>query len=239
MYAIVRNGKGSYYTSAVFGYYCNITATDDYEIYLEKIHNQFYLVFDENKEYIIKKYIFPKESKYLDPQIILLNDNQDGWIIDEDGHGCLGILSNIDFIQNDFKIQKEFIIECKNIDANFKYEEYIEIKNDDDINDFYLVTGYLHDARIAKHERINDTIYVLFDGVWGCKIEMWFEGETDFSIESRNPEENDPYWFGCTMIIENGSIYLVDEEEMSVGEITNDYCWFRGQQLKYHIIPNE
>lgn len=73
MYAIVRNGKGHFYTSAVFGYFCEFTATDDYERYLERIHNQFYLVLDEKKERLVKKYVFPKEIKCLDPQILILD----------------------------------------------------------------------------------------------------------------------------------------------------------------------
>ena len=35
MHAIIRQGEGKYYVSAVFGYYKDITATDDYEKYLQ------------------------------------------------------------------------------------------------------------------------------------------------------------------------------------------------------------
>lgn len=76
MYAIVRNGNGTFYTSAVFGYFCKITATDDYQKYLERTHNQFYLVLNEKKDRLIKKFVFPWGNKYLDPQVLIINTEQ-------------------------------------------------------------------------------------------------------------------------------------------------------------------
>lgn len=49
MHAIVRCGQGQHYISTVFGYYCKITATDDHERYLERIHNQYFLVLNKEK----------------------------------------------------------------------------------------------------------------------------------------------------------------------------------------------
>lgn len=58
-------------------------------------------------------------------------------------------------------------------------------------------------------------LYVLFDGTWGCKIELWFEGNVSYSTESRNPEEYDPYRSGSTLIMSNGYFILVDDENMT------------------------
>ncbi len=46
MHAIIRQGEGKYYVSAVFGYYKDITATDDHEKYLQNIYNAYYVVWD-------------------------------------------------------------------------------------------------------------------------------------------------------------------------------------------------
>ena len=239
MYAIVRNGKGHFYTSAVFGYFCEVTATDDYERYLERIHNQFYFVLDEKKERLVKKYVFPKEIKCLDPQILILDTDQTEWTLTSDGQGCISILNGIDLLSDDFILSEEQLSRCKIIDLQYTYHEIQEISSDNDIKNFDRVSGNLHDAYIKKCEKNNDEIYVLFDGVWGCQIELWFSGNVDFCIESRNPEINDPYWFGSTLIYENGYFYLVDEEDMKVSDITDAYCHFRGQHLRCRVIPNE
>ena len=38
--------------------------------------------------------------------------------------------------------------------------------------------------------------------------------------------------------IQDGYIYLVDEEELSVEQISEGYCWFKARHMKYHIIPD-
>lgn len=239
MYAIVRNGKGLFYTSAVFGYFCEVTATDDYKRYLESIHNQFYLVLDEKKEHLIKKFVFPKENKYLDPQILILDADQTEWTLTSDGHGCMSFLNGVNFLEDSFLLSSEQISRCSEIDSQHTYHEFQDVSSANDINNFDCVSGNLHDAHIQKCEKNNDEIYVLFDGVWGCQIEMWFSGDVDYCVESRNPEIDDPTWYGSTLIYEDGYFYLIDDEDMKVADITNAYCWFKGQHLKYRVIPNE
>lgn len=73
-----------------------------------------------------------------------------------------------------------------------------------------------HDARIAKEELQDDgTLYLRFDGIWGCEIEVWFWGDLDYDISSRDPETCDPYWFGLTVILQDGFVYFVDDDDMS------------------------
>ena len=60
-----------------------------------------------------------------------------------------------------------------------------------------------------------------------------------YNTESRNPEEYDPYWFGSTFALHNGYIYMVDEDDMNIDEITDAYCWFRSKHMSYRIIPDE
>lgn len=44
MYAIIKQENGKSYTSTVFGYYRPVQSQDNYERYLESVHNQFYIV---------------------------------------------------------------------------------------------------------------------------------------------------------------------------------------------------
>lgn len=82
------------------------------------------------------------------------------------------------------------------------------------------------------------SLHLIFDGIWGCNIEMWFWGDLEYDTESRNPEFEDPYWFDSTLIMQDGFIYLVDGEDMTVDEITSEYCYFKAIHMKYKIIPN-
>lgn len=41
MHALIRQGDGKYNVSAVSGYYRDITATDDYQRYLEEIRKPY------------------------------------------------------------------------------------------------------------------------------------------------------------------------------------------------------
>ncbi len=47
-----------------------------------------------------------------------------------------------------------------------------------------------------------------------------------------------PYWYGSTIILKDGFVYFVDEEEMSVDQITEGYCYFKARHMKYRIIPD-
>lgn len=239
MYAIVRKKNGKYYTSTVFGYFCKITATDDYQQYLESIHNQFYLVLNEQKDRLIKKYVFPWESRYLDPQILIVDTKQTDWNVDEKEHGCVKFLVGTDFFEDEIKLDSAVLAKCVEIDSQQSYNEIVEVHNTADIDNLCCVSGYFHDAHIEKCERDGDKVYVLFDGVWGCKIELWFEGDADFCIDSRDPEYDDPTWYDSTLLLHDGYFYLVDDGDMKVEEINNKYCWFKGQKLKYHVIPGK
>lgn len=161
--------------------------------------------------------------------------------IDENGEGCVDFLSKelIDSIL-DSKYQPEDILErCHSMDRDYVYEEIREIRNKKDINDLDLAAGGFHDARIAKEElRRDGTLYLRFDGTWGCEIEMWLWGDLEYNTSSRDPEYFDPYWCDSTILQKDGFIYLVDEGDMTVDKINEQYCYFKARYMKYRIIPD-
>ena len=73
MHALVRKGDGKYYVSAVFGYYNNIKSNNDYERYLESIHSPYYIIWDEKKEHLIKWFAMTPNTKYLIPQLLIID----------------------------------------------------------------------------------------------------------------------------------------------------------------------
>lgn len=58
------------------------------------------------------------------------------------------------------------------------------------------------------------------------------------NTESRDPELYDPYWYGSTMIRQDGYIYFVDDDDMKVEDIKEGYCWFGAKKVRYHVIPD-
>ena len=93
MHALVNQGNGKYYVSYVFGYYTDITATDEYERYVQSIHSPYFIVWDENKQKLIKWLRMVPNTNYLIQQIIIVDRNRDNWIIDDEGEGCVNFLS--------------------------------------------------------------------------------------------------------------------------------------------------
>ena len=242
MYAIIRQGDGAFYVSAVYGYYTDVTATDDYQRYLESIHKPYYIVWDSEKKRLIRWLAMEPNTHYIIPKILIIDSDHSDWNTNDEGEGCIDFLNRelLDsFLDNNIQ-QKEILEKCRIIDGNYTYQDIKEIKNKKDIEDLYQVASGFHDARIAKEEMLKDgSLHLIFDGIWGCNIEMWFWGDLEYDTESRNPEFEDPYWFDSTLIMQDGFIYLVDGEDMTVDEITSEYCYFKAIHMKYKIIPNQ
>lgn len=241
MHAIIRQGDGKYYISAVFGYYRDVTATDSYEKYLEEIHKPYYIVWDAEKKRLIRWLSMVPNTKYFITQILIVDADCSNWNVDEYGVGCVDFLSR-ELLDSflDEETQPESILEkCQAIDKGYVYDETPEIKTQQDIENLERVSGGFHDAQIIKEEFQEDgTLYLRFDGTWGCEIEVWFWGDIQYDTSSRDPEKYDPYWFGSTVILQDGFVYLVDDENMTVEQITSEYCYFKARHMKYRVIPD-
>ncbi len=241
MHAIIRQGGGKYYISAVFGYYEDVTAADDYERYLERIHKPYWIVWDFEKKRMIKCLNMVPNTKYIIPQVLIVDCDQSNWVINEKGEGCVDFLSKE--VLNSFlddEVQPEEILEkCRAVDEGYIYNEIREIKTQKDIEDLEWVSRCFHDAWIAETEmKADGTLYVRFDGVWGCEIEVWFWGDVGYDISSRDTDEFDPYWSCSTVILQDGFVYFVDDEDMTVDQITSEYCWFKTRHMAYRVIPD-
>ena len=241
MHAIIRLGEGKYYVSAVFGYFKDITATDSYEKYLQEIHNPYWVVWDADKKCLIKWLAMVPDTKYIIPQIIIVDADQHNWRIDENGVGCVDFLDKelLASILGKNEQPKEILEKCRAMDADYVYQDIREIKTEADIVNLSRASGGFHDAFIAKEELMeDDTLYLLFDGTWGCKIEVWFWGDLKYDTSSRHSDEYDHFWFGSTVILQDGFVYLIDDDGMTVNNIGPGYCYFKARHMKYRIIPD-
>ena len=241
MHAIIRQGEGKYYISAVFGYYRDITATDDYERYLEEIHKPYCIVWNPEKTRLIRWLVMVPNTIYIIPQILFVDTDQSNWIMDENGVGCVDFLSRelLDSFLDSDQQPADIIEKCLEMDTGYIYNEITEIRTEADVENLECATGGFHDARIKKEELLDDgTLYLRFDGIWGCEIEVWFWGDLEYDTSSRNSELYDPYWRGSTLILYDGFVYFVDDIEMTVDQISGDYCYFKARHMKYRIIPD-
>jgi len=241
MHAIVCQGNGKYYVSAVFGYFKNITATDEYEKYLQSIHNPYWIVWDEEKKRLIRWLEMVPNTRYIIPQILIVDSECDNWNMNDDGEGCVDFLSRalLDSFLDNEQQPEDILKKCRQMDDGYTYEEIQEIKDQKDIDDLNRASGGFHDARIAEKELQQDgTLYLKFDGTWGCEIEVWLWGGLEYDTSSRDSESCDPYWYGSTILKKDGFIYFIDEEDMTVEKIDKRYCFFKAEHMKYRIIPN-
>lgn len=241
MHAIIRQGDGKNYVSAVFGVYLGSDETDDSGRIIQKDDNPYWIVWNAEKTRLIRWFSMVPDTKYLIKQILIVDSDQDNWNTDEDGVGCVDFLSRelLDSILDEEYQPEEILKKCREMDAGYVYSDVREIRSPKDISDLEWISGGFHDARIAKEElQDEDTLYLLFDGIWGCKIEVWFSGDLEYDTSSRAPGTDDPYWFGATVIMQDGFVYLADEEDMTVDSITKGDCYIRARQVKYRIIPD-
>jgi len=233
MHAIVRKGNGEYYISVILG--CYDDTPNDYK------HSRYFIVLNEEKDKIVKQPMFnPDKKPYLDQMVLLIDDNQSNWIMREDGYGCVNLFNKKSLLEyaNGKDIPSREINQCKELDCQYVYSEYNEIKTQTDIDRFMLVSGGFHDAHILKSQLLDDgTLKVTFDGLWGCTIEMYFSGKLSYCIESRNPEHCDPYWLGSNMFINDDMIVFVDDEDVELNEINDEYCWFKAENVTYRVVP--
>ena len=241
MHAIVRQGHGKYYISAVFGYYCDITGKDDYGKYLQSIYNPYWIVWDVNGERLIRWHDNEPNTKFIVRQTLIVDSSRDNWKLDDNGNGCVDFLSReqLDLLLDSDQQPADILDKCRAMDFGYVYDAIPEIKTQKDIDDLSWASGGFHDAFIEKQELLEDgTLHLLFDGTWGCKVEVWFWGDMEYDTSSRNPEVSDPYWFGATILLHDGFVYLVDGDDMAVEEIGPGQCFFKARHMRYRIIPD-
>ncbi len=232
MQAIIRCGKGKYYCSPIFGMY---RESD------EKPFKAYVVCFDANKERLIKQPIFnPKRKPFLNLMVIYTDENRSGWIDYGNGYEGVGFLSpeKASKFINDGNLPADIRKACDSLDLHEDFSDFKEIKTSEDIEKLLLVTGYFHDGIIDKSEKCQDgSLYVKFDGIWGCKVELIFTGDVSYCLESEKLDEYDSYWYEASVIIKDGYIYLVDWITDNVPELSDDFRWFKAKSMKYRIIP--
>lgn len=232
MYGIVRTGNGNYYTSMIFGFYRG-----------ESYSKNFWLVLNQEKTALVKQRVLNPDNKYIEVMVLITDCDESNWTeLPEDVQGFHGVdylpEQIISMIEN-HSVPDEILKRCIQEGNSYVFTEYPEIKTEQDIKNLDWTTGGFHDARIKEMIQNQYSLYVRFDGTWSCEVELWFSGDVEYDVSSRNPEECDPYWFDSTVLLKDGFVYFADEEKLTAEEIEQgNYCWFKAKNMKYHIIPD-
>lgn len=233
MHAIIRQGNGNYYISAVFAHY-----RDTASQYPDK--TDWWVVWDAEKKKLIRQMNAVSLPTGIHLQVLIIDDDRHDWNMDERGIGCVDFLNKelLDSLLGSSQQPEELLEQCRRMDDGFAYREYPEIKTPQDIENLTWATGGFHDGHLDTVKPGDDSVYLLFDGTWECKVEVWLWGELEYDISAKTSAEFDPYWYGSTVLLQDGFVYFSDDCGMTVEEITASHCYFKARHMKYHIIPN-
>ena len=229
MYAIIRLKNKQYYTSKVFGIYKETESKEGFDV--------FYIVLNKEKNKLTKVYKYEIEN-HIDTMVLELDQDMEDMILDEEGYGHVDFLKDqdIDKILNDEEIEKRKLNKCINSSKDIDLKEYIEVNDEDDINNLLYLTGGFHDACIENISGNDKKMTIKFDKIWGMELEIVFEDEVIY----KNTLVNDIYWFDCSLI-KNESDYFVFVNQSGYDEkddLDEYSCYFMAKKMKYKIIPN-
>ena len=143
------------------------------------------IIFDENFEKLICEDVYDKKP-LITRNVFIIDSDTFNWIVKEFILGkrlkkktiVKGEQWFLDSIDNLNCINDEKIInKAKKQNDGIVINEWNIIDNEKAINDLMNVAGFFHDAYIAGVDYNENKLIVRFDGVWGCSIELFFEGD--------------------------------------------------------------
>lgn len=232
MYAIVREGDGRFYTSMVFG---------NYQIEGASARKRdCWIVLNREKTALVKQYHLQQDTKHLIPMVLITDADRSDWAELSEGERSVGVLptDRLPAMVEQGAVPAVLTRKCVELDRAYRYEELREVKTEEDIRDLKWVSGCFHDSVVAEAKEDADGLSVRFEGVWGCTIEVRFEGEVCYHIPVIDPWEGDPVWYDCTLVFRDGFVWLIDREGVSVENIPPHAHWFRAKTMKYRVIPD-
>lgn len=227
MYALIRRGNGKYYGSPIFGCYNDVKSDDRWKRYDERLETSYYVLFNPERTRLIKQLEFQQNTRYIIQLVLIVDSDKTDWIQNEDGTGGMKFLPR-DIADEAIKsgvTLPDILKKCQKYDEGFIYNEYPEIHTEKDIENLDVASGWFHDGRIKEHKILEDgSLYLYFDGTWGCHIEIWLWGELDYNLGCREPDSGyDPYWGGSTILLQDGFIWFIDDDDMKVEDISEGY----------------
>ena len=233
MQAIIRCGNGEFYCSPLFGFYFNRNSgSNPFDAYV--------VCFNKRRDRLVKQLLYdPNKKPYLNLMVLITDNDKTDWTTNDSGYEGVDFLplNTVSEIINKDIIPEEIVNKCKQLDLHEDFSDFKPVKTKHDIEKLMLITGNFHDAIISTLVRQPDnSLYVLFDGVWGCTVELVFSDDVAYNTDNNSLEFQGPYWFEAFAAVKDEYIYFADVD-MENHELSDDDCWFRAKSMKYRIIP--
>ena len=237
MHAIICQGDGKYYVSAVFAHYEDVDESEKSKKYFRYFYKSSWVVWDEKRERLISVSDTGDDAT----PVLIVDSDQSNWNADKDGVGCVSFLDRIliDWLLME-ENQPEYILEaCRESDAGYEYAEIREIRTQKDIKDLDCIVNGFCDAFVIKEELQDDgTLYLLVDGMNDCMVELWFSGDLEYDTSRLEPEYMNPTWISSTILFHDGFVYFADMYNLTIENIMKEPNWIKARHMKYRIIPD-
>lgn len=229
MYAVVGDVPGLIYTSVVFGRYKEIVNGK------EKIY---YIVLNSSKSKLIKKYEFERECEGIYSYVHEMEWDISDWHLIDDKYGQIDFFdSNLPELVIKDMVPEELFEKCLEVNENYDYKKWKEIRTDEDIYELDEFCCNFHDACLANIaiESYSDSITATICGIGDFTVEICFH---DFACCNTGKTCPTDYWFSSSMYFKDGYICFINEEDCEITPENDCYTWFRGKKAKYRILPN-
>lgn len=232
MHAIIRQGKGKFYTSRLFGWF-----TLDKE---DSAFSTYGIVLNPEKTKLVKVQEYDvNERPYLKLMVLVCDSDGSSWVSGEN-YGVEKFIPQDEILEmiDEDRVSQDILAKCIELDSAYEYKEWHQVTTDKEIEDLMWVSGYFHDAIIKDMKVEGEVLTLLMEGCWGCSVELKFSKDIAYETESRNPDDYDPYWLESSVVIEDGFVWFIDAMDIRPKELNNSYCWFRARMLEYKVIPD-
>ena len=219
------------YLSPIFARAIHKGDWDEYE----RAYHTFCVVLNESKDKLINVDLYQNTDENIEVHVVVIDNDMDNWLPKNQYYGSMDFLAKYDPEELNKQISSEDLKKCIEIANSFNYQEVVEVKSKQGIDNLMEAGFGFHDAHINKINSDKDEISILFDRSWGSQIKLWFKGDTDYQISA--DESNDNYWYDLSVFFRENYVYLCDEEDIDFHKGDGVSTFFRGRKLYYRVTP--
>ncbi len=231
MIAKIRS-YNSFYNSIVFAIFNNGWKSK------VLVFNQDYTALQTVPMYSLKRGSIEKRN------VFIYNTEKDNdWI---DNKNVVGYGWVFEVLTCKFSVKKTYdtaiFDKCKALQTTVQDREWMELKNDADVEALLYAALDFHDAYVKSIFNESEKQYICFDTTWDCEILFELEGNFETNLFKDYGHivvgENYPTIYAATMFFQNNMIYWVDDDGVtSVSEIDkSELFYFCANCAKWKLI---
>lgn len=203
----------------------------------EEGYHEYCVVLNENKNKLISVDTYQKGDKNIEVHIATVTADMEHWI-PKKYYGSFDFLKKYDPETLSSTISQVDLQKCIEIDRDYHYQEWHEIRTEKDAEILLDLSGDFHDAFIDELDVNKDQMIIKFGKAWGIQMELIFDGNPTYKLD---PDiDYYTWWSDCSLIFDDGYWYLCDLPEVkSIPKKSEDLpsMYFAGRRMRYRILP--